>query len=63
MDALRADDLARARETSPEVKLRQALELMRTGFALKRAALRTRFPNATEAELQQMFERWLMHDD
>ena len=63
MDALRADDLERARVTPPAEKLRQALELMRVGFELKRTNLRTRFPGASEAEIAAIFARWLAYDE
>ena len=63
MDPLRADDLARARATPPDEKLRQALELMRVGFALKRVGLRQRFPHATDEELEAQFQRWLSRDE
>jgi len=63
VDPLRADDLERARATPPAEKLRQALELMRTGFELKRASLRVRFPTASVDELDAMFRRWLAYDE
>ncbi|MBC8071315.1 MAG: hypothetical protein IAG13_23520 [Deltaproteobacteria bacterium] len=63
MDPLRADDIARARAASPAQKLMQALEMMGTGFELKRASLRTRFPLATEEEIADMFSKWLAYDE
>lgn len=63
MDALRADDVERASTTSPASKLRQALAMMETGFALHRAGLRARFPAATDAEIDAMFARWLSYDE
>ncbi len=63
MDPLRADDLARARATSPGEKLVQALDMMRAGFALKRAALRVRFPSARQEEIDARFRRWLEADE
>jgi hypothetical protein len=63
VDPLRADDLELARATPPAEKLRQALEMMRAGFALKRAGLRTRFPEATEAEVDAMLRRWMAYDE
>jgi hypothetical protein len=47
MDALRRDDIERARATAPEEKARQAFEAMRTGIRSKRAALRARDPEAS----------------
>jgi len=62
MDPLRHDDLERARRTPPEERAMQALELMRTGIRLKRIALRERFPEASEAEIEQRLRRWLARD-
>jgi hypothetical protein len=63
VDALRADDLVQARSTPPAEKLRQALEMMGVGFELRLAALRLRFPEASEVEIQAMFTRWLAGDE
>lgn len=59
MDALRQDDLERARRTPPATKLQQALEAMATGIRLKRASLRQRHPTASDAELEAMLGAWL----
>jgi hypothetical protein len=59
MDALRRDDLERARATSPEERARQAFDAMRTGIRLKRAALRARDPEATQEEIEDRLQRWL----
>jgi len=63
VDPLRANDLEIARNTPPEVKLAQALDLMETGIRLKRAALRQANPSMTDADLDEALERWLMRDD
>jgi hypothetical protein len=63
VDALSTDDIARARFTPPEEKLRQAVELMEAGFRLRRAALRLQHPEATDAELERLFEAWLTADE
>jgi len=63
MDPLRRDDLERARATPAEERARQTLEVMRSGFRLKRAALRTRFPSASPEEIDALFQRWLERDD
>jgi Rv0078B-related antitoxin len=62
MDPLVAHDIQVDRETPPAQKLAQALELMETGFGLKRAGLRAANPEATEAEIEQAFVRWLLDD-
>jgi hypothetical protein len=59
MDALRRDDLDRARRTPPEERALQALEAMRTGIRLKQAALRLRFPDETDAEIERRLREWL----
>jgi hypothetical protein len=59
MDALRLDDILRARTTPPAVKLREALEAMDLGIGIKRASLRRRDPNASETELRERLRAWL----
>jgi hypothetical protein len=63
VDPLRRDDLERARHTPIEERGRQALELMRTGIRLRRIALRTRFPEASEEEIEERLRRWLARDE
>jgi hypothetical protein len=63
VDPLLAEDLDEARRTPPEERLRQALALMRTGFRLKLAALRAAHPQASPAEIDERFDRWLAQDD
>ena len=63
MDRLRQDDLDRARCTTPEVRAAQALEAMRTGIRLRRAALREQHPSASEVEIEALLKRWLARDD
>jgi hypothetical protein len=63
VDVLRRDDLERARRATPSERLRQALQLMEDGIRLKRAALRTRFPRASDADLDARLERWLRRED
>ncbi|MGH7437696.1 MAG: hypothetical protein ACRENE_18620 [Polyangiaceae bacterium] len=63
MDALRRDDLESSRRTSPGVRARQALDLMQTGFRLKRAALRARFPRESDHQIDERFRSWLESDD
>jgi inactivated superfamily I helicase len=63
MDPLRADDVERARLTSPGERLLQALELMEAGFTLQLQKLRRRHPDASVEELDALLRRWLLHDD
>ncbi|HMR05518.1 MAG TPA: hypothetical protein PKA88_07060 [Polyangiaceae bacterium] len=63
MDPLREQDILEARRERPEVKLRQAIEMMELGLRLKRASLRERNPGASDAELQRLFEQWLLEND
>jgi hypothetical protein len=46
----------------PEEKLRQALELMRTGIRLKRAGLEARHPEATPDDIERMVGDWLSRE-
>jgi Rv0078B-related antitoxin len=59
VDPLRRDDIERARRVPPEERARQAIDMMRAGFALKRSALRARFPAESEPEIDTRFQRWL----
>jgi hypothetical protein len=63
VDALERDDLEVARRTSPEDRARHLLAVIRTGFRVKQAALRTRYPSETEGEIETRFRRWLERDD
>ena len=47
------------RRTPPEEKARQAFELMRSGIALKRVALRIRNPDASDDEVEALLDAWL----
>ena len=62
MDRLRQDDLDRARRTPVEERARQTLEMMATGIRLQRVALRHRFPEATEDEIERRLRAWLARD-
>jgi len=63
VDPLRIDDIESARRTTPEQRATQTLEMMRTGFRLKLAALRERHPGESEAQIEARFQRWLDGDD
>jgi len=63
MDALRRDDIERARRATPEARARQAFEMMRTGIRLRRGALRARFPEDSEAQIDARLRRWLARDE
>ena len=59
MDSLRREAIERARAASPEERARQTFQLIEAGFALKRSALRARFPDANEEEIERLFREWL----
>ena len=59
MDALRRDDLERARSTPPGEKLRQALQLMELGIALQRRKLRAADSAASEEEIDARLLAWM----
>lgn len=62
LDPLARHDLELSRRESPEEKLAQALELMDSGFRLKRAALQLRLKDATPEEVDQALVAWLCAD-
>jgi hypothetical protein len=59
VDALRKDDLERARNTAPGEKLRQALELMQLGIDMRRRGLRAADPTASEQEIDARLLTWM----
>jgi len=59
VDALRRDDLERARRTDPGEKLRQALELMGAGIEMQRRKLRASHPNASDDEIRALLLAWM----
>jgi hypothetical protein len=63
MDPLERDDIERARRTPPGERALQTIDLMRTGFRLKRTALRVRYHAKSEEEIEARFRRWLEGDD
>ncbi len=63
MDPLRRDDIEQARRATPEEKARQALEMMRAAVRLKRAGLRARHPDESEAEIDRRVREWLLAHD
>jgi hypothetical protein len=63
VDRLERDDVDRARRSSAQERAGQLIEVIRAGFALKRAALRTRRPEAAQEELDDEFQRWLERSD
>jgi len=63
MEALRRDDIERARRTPPEEKARQAFALMRFGIRLQRSKLRQQFPDEPEEQIRQRLLRWMARDE
>jgi hypothetical protein len=63
VDALRRNDIERARRTPPAVRARQALAARRTGIALRRQALCAAHPAASENEIEVLLRRWLARDE
>ena len=59
MDRLRQDDVERARRTPIEERARQTLAMMATGIRLQRVALRRRFPEAADDEIERRLRAWL----
>lgn len=63
MDPLEREALEQAQRTAASERARQTLDAMNAGFRLKRAALRTRHPDESEAEIDARLQRWLDGDD
>jgi hypothetical protein len=62
MDALRRDDIERARRLTGAERWRAVFDAVEDGIALRRAALRARHPSATDAALDEMVSAWLLED-
>jgi Rv0078B-related antitoxin len=63
VDVLEREAVEQARRTLPGERARQALDAMKAGFRLKRAALRARHPGESESQIDARFRRWLERDD
>ena len=63
MDALEEFDIVHDRRAAAPRKLAQAIELMAEGFQLKRAQLRARHPELSDAEVEVAFQAWLTSED
>jgi Rv0078B-related antitoxin len=63
MDALRQDDIARARSTPPHVRARQALAAMELGIRLQWRKLRRAMPGASEEAVKKKLQEWLRRDE
>jgi hypothetical protein len=63
VDPLERDDLEVARRLTPSERGRGLLEVIRTGFRLKLAALRARHPDESEEAIEARFQRWLDREE
>ena len=59
---LRAEEVERYKAQSPGERAREALQVMRDGFALKRGNLRRQHPQASEDEIDSMLLAWMASD-
>ena len=57
---MRRDDILRAQKQSPEEKARLALEMMRVGTQLKRTSFRVRYPDETDAQIEERVRQWIL---
>jgi Rv0078B-related antitoxin len=48
---------------APAQRMIDALEMWEDGVAIKRASLRRRSPDATQAEIDEALDRWLAEPD
>ena len=63
MDALEQFDIVHDRQSTPQVKFVEAIEAMAEGFELKRAQIRTRHPDLSDADVEAAFVAWLVSED
>jgi hypothetical protein len=63
LEALRRDDIERARRTPLAEKARQAFALMRFGIKVQRSKLRQAFPDESEEQIRARLLRWMARDD
>jgi hypothetical protein len=59
VDPLRAEEIERHRQQPSHERLREALEVMADGIALKRGNLRRQFPALRAAEIEAKLDEWL----
>lgn len=62
VDPLRADDIAYYGSLTPGERLRLALQMMEDGFAMQRANLRRRHPEATDEEVDELLLAWMCRE-
>jgi hypothetical protein len=63
VDPLRRDDIERARRASPEERAKWTLDLIEAGIRTKRAALKARYPDASDERLEALLLAWIRRDD
>jgi len=59
VDPFLAEEIERYRRQPPGERLRESLEVMRDGFALKRGNLRRLHPEASDEEIERMLLEWM----
>ena len=62
-DPIEQDDVERARRTTLEERVQQMIDTVNFGFRLQAAAIRARFPGATEDEVERRLRMWLAYNE
>ncbi|MBK8256913.1 MAG: hypothetical protein IPK82_30100 [Polyangiaceae bacterium] len=62
MDPFRKDDIDRAKRLRPEERLQAALDAVNTGVRIRWAALRAKFPAASDEDIDAALREWLKHE-
>ena len=63
MDRLRGDETQGPRKPTLEEKAEQALEMADTAIWLKQTGLRARYPDESDAQIEQRLRDWLSSDE
>ncbi len=63
MDPLRSDDIERMKHMQPADRMRAVLATVNAGVRLRRAALRAKRTQATEAQIEAALKEWLLADE
>lgn len=62
VDPLEKDDIERAKRMSPEERMRAVFDAVNTGVRIRLAALRAKYPEATEGEIDAKLREWLREE-
>jgi hypothetical protein len=63
VDPFLRDDIERARDRAPAERMRIVLATVDEGLRIRRAMIRATRPGATEGEIDDALQKWLLRDE